>query len=1001
MVTWGQTVSSFRLLGVLSLLMACGAGAGVTIQGHVFHWDEIAGTAGTFKPVRHAIVHVERDWHGDVSTTTDDNGFYSVTVGNPLWGTVDGVDIEVYAEVDGRSHVWSTSVPLIAPWPYHAISQEFDDIPSNSTFTLDMRFGKPANVATGLPNLHVGSMNLAESLSNRSIEDVAKAFIVHHEMLDHRTSLAKRGWPPSGFGDIDCIVPALAPLGWVGIEASYYNHFSDNINLVIPGNWTGLGAWVIEKWHPGDNTGRALLQYPNFLYTVRHEYSHGIHDASTVVAPAGLNMPSDHNPWSESNRWVAYTEGFADFLVLSTLGLPPSKHLWDHSNSFPGGVQGLKLPAGDHWAMEGEVTGLLLDLFDPPAYEVVRHPAKTTADGLHPVPAALQEKQVWWDNVWDSDLSHIRTVVSQWSPLLYGSVQTVRQFTDLFVVLHPQLKRDLKVIAFNRDITSDNLPEEHPATLIGNTTVKRQGANVTLECTVREPDADDRPWVRLSAYQQLSNGQFTAAPGILNWKLSSGWAGDVQKRTIPISLDPGWKPGDALWLEVNDDMLPQVYRFTVPEKDDTVVDVATPKPPPPPEGLSHPPDLRQKPPWQKPGPPPKQGLRERFETPLAPTWRIGGAARVAEDRGNHLLASSGLSTGVLRSGPLDAFTLTLRYRHAQGVADILFRSAVPQEAAGLYHLTIGGNALALARETAEGLRTEAVAPLSLVPGTWYDLVVRRTGGQLAVSVGGAEGAKLAIPDPKPLATDQVAFGSLAGSGFGFDDIGLTHDGEADAPAEPGKPLPGIAAEYGEKNPLPPEVLAQMKKDREDVERLRLAIREAKAELRAFADRKKLEFRQEEAFYRLAHKRDGLAVQAKAPELFRRPRDPRAAPEAGLAPAQAADLKSFQTWLGQRAKGQALAQPFAAGEKAVLRARLTDVDAAIQKHGQAVQRAPELRRKLADAFAAIRSDPQREPMRKAAERDIKAIQAALQTIEGDKELVPALEEQRRALDTISR
>jgi hypothetical protein len=57
---------------------------------------------------------------------------------------------------------------------------------------------------------------------------------------------------------------------------------------------------------------------PDIMQLVQHEFSHAYHDEFTgLISPAGLWMASVHNVNMETNRWIAFTEGFADFMPLA------------------------------------------------------------------------------------------------------------------------------------------------------------------------------------------------------------------------------------------------------------------------------------------------------------------------------------------------------------------------------------------------------------------------------------------------------------------------------------------------------------------------------------------------------------------------------------------------------------------------------------------------------------------------------------------------------------
>ncbi|MFV1959023.1 MAG: hypothetical protein ACC662_06375 [Planctomycetota bacterium] len=711
--------------------------ADVVVRGTVKYWDELAGR---FEPARRVQVEVERDWAiTDPSGLTNDQGAYQVKLSSPWFGSyLVGVHIEVYVETPGRIQVCSS---MISSWAYQAFSTDFDHVKDGSSVTIDLRFGKPASVKTGLANVNF------DGVAYRNEADTAKAFLVHAEMLAHYRALSGMGWPDAAFDEKEVLVPAAG-------DTSYYFHVTGFINLVVA-DWSGLSTWS-----PLPKGNHPSVQLNKFRHTVRHEYSHAIHDEITPVPPRGLNMPTRHNSWMATNPHVAYTEGFADLLPLMTARVG---HRWEESATLVGGP----LLQGNHTAMEGEVTALLWDVFDPKGYEALRHPATKTPDGKA-VPSDVQRAQRWMDGLEDPSGLRIRKLVSKNDVVLFGILgneawDDIGTFLKNFTAAFPAEAHEIKAAAFNRDI-HDFLPAETPARLEGSASVRRRGSTVTLSCTVREDDVEDRPHVRLNAYTGRSSYVVRPVAGLRDVLLATGWNGPRNRVTRTFDLPVGFRPGDPLWVEINDDMLPTVYELTIPRKDDAVVEAA-----PMNDGLATaygdiPPEIRNRLeriarlgslPSRVPGSAlePTRTRKVDFESPPR-GWRFTGSARIEKAGGSQALATAGYAHGVWNTGPVERFGLRMRYRHGRGVGSLFLSLTSGGKGDALYQLTLRDDGVVLTRE-ANGVETALAASAStLQAGRWYDVVVRCARGDFRVSLDGR--VVLSVRDPEPLPGGNLA-----------------------------------------------------------------------------------------------------------------------------------------------------------------------------------------------------------------------------------------------------
>jgi len=171
---------------------------------------------------------------------------------------------------------------------------------------------------------------------------------------------------------------------------------------------------------------------------------------------------------------------------------------------------------------------------------------------------------------------------------------------------------------------------------------------------------------------------------------------------------------------------------------------------------------------------------EGFSPKVSRDWRLIGPARVAEEGGRPIMAANRFSAGVLEAGALKDFTIAFRYRHANGIADIVLGPKGVGRLGPVYHVMLRSDAVVLARETPRGAQEPKTAAHAFQPGTWYDVSIQRGGGRFVVAVGGQPLLTAEEAESEPV--DLVAFGSLAGEGFAFSDVKVTA-GRGPLPAE--------------------------------------------------------------------------------------------------------------------------------------------------------------------------------------------------------------------------
>ena len=161
---------------------------------------------------------------------------------------------------------------------------------------------------------------------------------------------------------------------------------------------------------------------------------------------------------------------------------------------------------------------------------------------------------------------------------------------------------------------------------------------------------------------------------------------------------------------------------------------------------------------------------EDFEGGRAAAWQLVGAAEITAEENNRFLATSGFSAGVVEFDAPGDFALTLRYRHAEGVGDILLCRKGPGGPQDLYHVLLREGEVALTCRARGRAQLAKSAPAKLASGAWHALRIARKGGRVEVELAGKP--LVSLDDPRPQPVELLSLGSLAGAGFGFDDVAL-------------------------------------------------------------------------------------------------------------------------------------------------------------------------------------------------------------------------------------
>ena len=175
-------------------------------------------------------------------------------------------------------------------------------------------------------------------------------------------------------------------------------------------------------------------------------------------------------------------------------------------------------------------------------------------------------------------------------------------------------------------------------------------------------------------------------------------------------------------------------------------------------------------------------LTENFERRLSDAWQIVGQVRVVREGAGQILTTNGFAGAVWRIGELGDFVLRFRYRHANGLGDVLLCLKGIKPIAHVYHVAFRNDGLGLVREVATKPQELKLARLPFRAGQWYQVVIQRAGGRIRAWVD--RRLLIDVQDPRPLPPGMLAFGSLFGNGFAYDDITLSFAGPAAPPTTP-------------------------------------------------------------------------------------------------------------------------------------------------------------------------------------------------------------------------
>jgi len=181
-------------------------------------------------------------------------------------------------------------------------------------------------------------------------------------------------------------------------------------------------------------------------------------------------------------------------------------------------------------------------------------------------------------------------------------------------------------------------------------------------------------------------------------------------------------------------------------------------------------------------PPPAGALSERFDAAQPPGWVLLPGATSAPNVDGGVLLCSEMGHGLWIADFPQDFTISLRYRHGQGIGQVLCRGTGELPRDTDYRLRLDGATATLARAELGQETVLTAARLPLQNGTWHGVTLTAIGGAIGLNVDGQP--VLSATDPNPLPDGLMAFGCVNGREIAFDDISVVPAGTQPTQAPP-------------------------------------------------------------------------------------------------------------------------------------------------------------------------------------------------------------------------
>ncbi|MHB1459988.1 MAG: hypothetical protein ACYC1M_01725 [Armatimonadota bacterium] len=461
--------------------------ATVNINGRIEVWNPINNTYEPMKQIRVRVVLAE-DFDADtrdVEATTNDDGYFSASKGNPWWRDGYQAYLIVFAEVPNKLEIQSHYMQVDG---YQAFGRGFYAPQDRSTTSNIKIGGSQANVDT----YRVGGIALLGNSDGANAVTGQRAFFLCQEMTDHRRALMAMAASDNDFEEKEVSFPLGVP---------------------------------VANYMPID-----YIRYPDLYFrnnieaskVARHELSHGIMadvygslnwPGLTHYLTDGLNsthFAAMRNPVPE---W-AWVEGWADFLGEYTTARRYGRNFQDYETQNADWRRRLVEPAQDRWNVEGEISAALWDIADGTGFE----------KRLNQDPSIPGDEQ-FYDGMADTNLSRVWTIFKRHSPDMFvhddDGGDDNHSFISHWLQEWPSDKYVLKSILYNRGIFMGQAPETPPTVSLDPPTIDGNIARVRCRITEADPEDRDNIWV-----QVFVNGMSRE-----RFRLAEAWSGDSSEYT--------------------------------------------------------------------------------------------------------------------------------------------------------------------------------------------------------------------------------------------------------------------------------------------------------------------------------------------------------------------------------------------------------------------------------------------------------------------------------------
>ena len=490
------------LLATLLLCTSHVALAGVGVRGHIRIWNPLNDQ---YEPLAKARVRVVLGEYSDgdtfdVEDTTDRDGYYEITKGEPWFRDAYDASIIVFAESPWKLEVQEFYGQIDG---YQATSGN-RTAPDGEFTDIDLTLGGSED------NVHDWRLGGVADLDNSDPTYSRRgwrAFFIFHEMTDHRLFLVDGALGEGNFEEKEVSFPHS--------EDPVRERVLDYIKIpsrVFPDHYT---------------TQAALDTLLGASHTFRHELSHGVMADEYWIMP---DSAGDHSYWSPCDHYEgAWVEGWADFLAHASLTPRyQNRKMLDPAGQIPymdcEASPEVEMPGGSlasvNDLIEGYIANVLWDIHDGEGWEK-RRIQRTDIPG----------EELFWDGIADPDLAKIWDVFTDGRP--YAFSHDYSCFVRFWLEREDMnMRHALKSILYNQGMSDLRLHEGPALVELGDITWDRWVAQIPV--TILEQDDEDQPFVRANVFLNEQLVQRVTLGG-------EGWEDD--RKTITISQDVAWAQG--------------------------------------------------------------------------------------------------------------------------------------------------------------------------------------------------------------------------------------------------------------------------------------------------------------------------------------------------------------------------------------------------------------------------------------------------------------------------